>query len=79
MDIFVLKTSTCFKGSYSLIVLYSRTVSNCFESKSDIYSPLIDLRSIYLYTCGHNIIYDRLLSHALLKIVRENGGGGGAC
>ena len=29
------KTSTCFKGSYSLIVVYSRTVSNYFESKSE--------------------------------------------
>ena len=33
-----MKTSTCFKGSYSLIVSYSRTVSNYFESQSDIFS-----------------------------------------
>ena len=48
MDIFVMKTSTCFKGSYSLIVSYSRSVSNYFESKSDIYFLLITVRSIYL-------------------------------
>ena len=38
---YVMKTSTCFKGSYSLIVSYSRTVLNYFESKSDIHSLLI--------------------------------------
>ena len=48
MDIFVMKTSTCFKGSYSLIVSYSRSVSNYFESKSDSYFLLITVRSIYL-------------------------------
>ena len=37
----MVKTSTCFKGSYSLIAAYFRTVSNYFESKSDIYSLLI--------------------------------------
>ena len=42
-----MKTSTCFKGSYSLIVSYSRTVSNYFESKS-IYSLLITVGLIYL-------------------------------
>ena len=36
-----MNTSTCFKGSYSLIVSYACTVSNYFESKSDIYSLLI--------------------------------------
>ena len=41
-----MKTSTCFEGSYSLIASYSRTVSNYFESKSDIYSLLI--RIIFL-------------------------------
>ena len=35
-DIYVMKTSTCFKGSYSLIVSYSHIVSDFFESKSDI-------------------------------------------
>ena len=43
-----MKTSTCLKGSYSLIVIYSRTVSNYFESKSDIYSLLITVGLIYL-------------------------------
>ena len=43
-----MKTSACFKGSYSLIVSYSRTVSNYFESKSDIYSLLITVVLIYL-------------------------------
>ena len=43
-----MKTSTCFKGSYSLIVSYSRTVSNYFESKSDINSLLITVGLIYL-------------------------------
>ena len=43
-----MKTSTCLKGSYSLIVSYSRTVSNYCESKSDIYSLLITVKSIYL-------------------------------
>ena len=43
-----MKTSTCFKGSYSLIVSYSRTVSNNFESKSDIDSLLITVGLIYL-------------------------------
>ena len=36
-----MKTSTCFKGSDSLIASYSRTVSNYFESKSDIYDKFI--------------------------------------
>ena len=44
-----MKTSTCFKGSYSLIMSYSRTVSNYFESKRDIYSLLI--------TCTVGLIY----------------------
>ena len=48
IDIFVMKTSTFFKGSYSLIVSYSRTISNYFESESDIYSLVITVRSIYL-------------------------------
>ena len=43
-----MKTSTCFKGSYSLIVPYACTVSNYFESKSDIYSLLIGVGLIYL-------------------------------
>ena len=43
-----MKTSNCFKGSYSLIVSYSRTVSNYFESKSGIYSLLITVGLIYL-------------------------------
>ena len=40
-----MKTSTCFKESYSLKVSYSRTVSNYFESKGDIYSLRIRLVS----------------------------------
>ena len=44
----MIKTSTCFKGSYSLIVSYSRTVSNYFESKSHNYSLLITVGLIYL-------------------------------
>ena len=47
-DIYVMKTSTCFKGSYSLIVSYSRTISNYFETKSYIYSLLITVGLIYL-------------------------------
>ena len=43
-----MKTSTCFKASSSLIVFYSRTVSNYFESKSDIYTLLITVGLIYL-------------------------------
>ena len=43
-----MKTSTYFKGSYSLIVSHSRTVSNYFESKSNIYSLLITVGLIYL-------------------------------
>ena len=43
-----MKTCTCFKESYSLIVSYSRKVSNYFESKSDIYSLLITVGLIYL-------------------------------
>ena len=43
-----MKTYTCFKGSFSLIVPHSRTVSNYFESKSDIYSLLITVGLIYL-------------------------------
>ena len=43
-----MKTNTCFKGSYSLILKYFLTVLNYFESKSDIYSLLITVRSIYL-------------------------------
>ena len=43
-----MKTSTCFKGSYSLIVSFSHIVSNYFESKSDIYSLLITVGLIYL-------------------------------
>ena len=43
-----MKTSTCFKGNYSLLVTYSRAVSNYFESKSDIYSLLITVGLIYL-------------------------------
>ena len=42
-----MKTSTCFMGSYSLIVSYSRTVSNYFESKIDIYFLLITVGLIY--------------------------------
>ena len=44
-----MKTSTRFKGSYYLIVSYSRTVSNYFESlsKSDSYSLLITVELIY--------------------------------
>ena len=42
-----MKTSTYFKGSYSLKVSYSRTISNYFESKSDIYSLLITVGLIY--------------------------------
>ena len=33
-----MKTSICFKRSYSLIVAYSRSVTNYFEIKYDIYS-----------------------------------------
>ena len=44
----MVKTSTCFKGSYSFIVSYSRTVSNYFDSKSDIYSLIITVGLIYL-------------------------------
>ena len=40
-----MKTSTCFKGGYSLIVSYSRTVSNY---KSDIFSLLITVGLINL-------------------------------
>ena len=43
-----MKSSTCFKRSYFLIVSYSRTVSNYFESKSDSYSQLITVGLIYL-------------------------------
>ena len=43
-----MKTITCFMESYFLIVSYSRTVSNYFESKSDIYSLLITIGLIYL-------------------------------
>ena len=43
-----MKTSPCFKGSYSLVVSYSHTVLNYFESKSDIYSVLITGGLIYL-------------------------------
>ena len=43
-----MKTITCFKGSYFLIVSYSNIVSNYFESKSDIYSLLITVGLIYL-------------------------------
>ena len=43
-----MKFNTCFKGSYSLIVPYSRTDSNYLESKSDIYSLLITVGLIYL-------------------------------
>ena len=43
-----MRTSTCFKGSYSLIVPYSRTVSNYFENKNDIYALLITVGLIYL-------------------------------
>ena len=42
------KIKTCFKGSYSIIVLYSRTVLNYFESKSDINSQLITVGLINL-------------------------------
>ena len=38
-----MKTRTCFKGSNSLMASYSRTISNNFESKSDIYSLLISI------------------------------------
>ena len=43
-----MKTSTCFKESNSLVVSDSRTVSNYFESKSDIYSLIILVGLIYL-------------------------------
>ena len=43
-----MKTSNCFKGSYSLIVSYSHTISNYFESKSDTYSLQITVGIIYL-------------------------------
>ena len=43
-----MKNSTCFKRSHSLMVSYSRTVSNYFESKSDIYSLLITVGFIHL-------------------------------
>ena len=43
-----MKTSTCFKGSYYLIVSYSGTVSNYFERISDIYYLLITVVLIYL-------------------------------
>ena len=46
--VMIMKTSTRFEGSYSLIVSFSRTVSNYFESKSDIYSLLITVGLIYL-------------------------------
>ena len=38
-----MKTSTCLKGSYSVIVSDSRTVSYYFESKSGIYSLLLKI------------------------------------
>ena len=44
----VMKTSTCFKESYSLIVSYSLAVSDGFESKSDFYFLLIIVGLIYL-------------------------------
>ena len=50
-----MKTSTCFKGSYSLIVSYSRTVSNYFESKGDIYSPLITVYVGLIYLDKKNL------------------------
>ena len=37
-----------FQGKLLPIVSYSRTVSNYFESKSDIYSLLITVELIYL-------------------------------
>ena len=37
----MMKTSACFKGSFSPIASYSHTVSNYFESKSDIYFLLV--------------------------------------
>ena len=43
-----MKTSTFLKGSYSLIVSNSRTVSKHFESNSDIYSLLITIGLINL-------------------------------
>ena len=43
-----MKTSTCFKGSYSLIVSYACTVSNYFKSKSDVNSLQIGAGLIYL-------------------------------
>ena len=52
-----MKTITCFKGSYSLIVSYSRTVSNYFESKSDIYSLLFTVRSIYLDKKSYDCLF----------------------
>ena len=69
MDIFVMKTSTCFKGSYSFIVSHSRSVSKYFESKSDIYFLPITVRSIYLDKtilvgehCSH-VMINRTLGH----------------
>ena len=56
-----MKTSTCFKGSYSLIVLYSRTVMNYFESKSDIYS-LLSLNIFYCLISTKGLGY-KFLQH----------------
>ena len=50
-----MKTSNCFKGSYSLIVSYSRTDSNYLESKSDYYSLLISVGLIYLHVGKNNL------------------------
>ena len=46
--IYAMKTSTCLKGSFSLIVSNSRTVSNYIESNIDIYSLLITIGLINL-------------------------------
>ena len=43
-----MKTSTCFKGSYSLIVSHSLSISNYFASRKDFYSLLIIVGLIYL-------------------------------
>ena len=43
-----MKTSTCFKGNYSLIVSHSLAISNYFESRKDFYPLLSIVGLIYL-------------------------------
>ena len=69
MDIFVMKTSTCFKGSYSLIVSHFRSVSNYFESKSDIYFLLITVRSMYQ---DKTILVGEHCSHVMINMTLEH-------